>query len=63
VRYRRPRPDQMQIAIISGVAHWQAGCNGYYRSRFGRVVTQWPGTMGEYRDRVCEPCLDDFATV
>ena len=55
------RPDRMAAyneevqRAISGVAHWQAGCNGYYRSRSGRVVTQWPGTMGEYRDRVSEP--------
>jgi cyclohexanone monooxygenase len=47
---------------ISGVAHWQAGCNGYYRSPSGRVVTQWPSTMTEYRDRVEVPDPDDFVT-
>jgi hypothetical protein len=30
---------------------WHAGCNGYYRSPSGRVVTQWPHTMAEYRKR------------
>jgi cyclohexanone monooxygenase len=53
--------DEVQLAI-SGVAHWQAGCNGYYRSASGRVVTQWPSTMTEYRDRVVVPDLRDFVT-
>jgi cation diffusion facilitator CzcD-associated flavoprotein CzcO len=62
------RPDRMASyneevqQAISGVDHWQAGCNGYYRSASGRVVTQWPGTMGEYRDRVVMPDPDDFLT-
>jgi hypothetical protein len=38
---------------IETVKVWQASCNGYYRSANGRVVTQWPYTMGEYRRR-CE---------
>ncbi|MCH2172040.1 NAD(P)/FAD-dependent oxidoreductase [Myxococcota bacterium] len=37
---------------INGVTVWQAGCNDYYRSPSGRVVTQWPHSMGEYRDRI-----------
>jgi cyclohexanone monooxygenase len=62
------RPDRMAEyneevqRAIAGVVHWQAGCNGYYRSPSGRVVTQWPGTMGEYRDRVVVPDPDDFIT-
>jgi hypothetical protein len=36
---------------LDGVAVWQAGCNGYYRSPSGRIVTQWPHTMSEYRRR------------
>jgi cation diffusion facilitator CzcD-associated flavoprotein CzcO len=51
--------DEVQQAI-GGVEHWQAGCNGYYRSSSGRVVTQWPGTMGEFRDRAAVPRPDDF---
>ena len=53
--------EEVQRAI-SGVAHWQAGCNGYYRSASGRVVTQWPSTMTDYRDRVVVPDPDDFIT-
>jgi hypothetical protein len=33
------------------VKAWQAGCNGYYRSPSGRIVTQWPGSMSEYLER------------
>ena len=51
--------EEVQRAI-GGVEHWQAGCNGYYRSASGRVVTQWPGTMGEFRDRAVVPQSDDF---
>ena len=42
--------DEVQRAI-DGVTVWQAGCNGYYRSPSGRVVTQWPFSMSEYRAR------------
>ena len=38
---------------ITKVTVWQASCNGYYRSPSGRVVTQWPFNMGEFRRR-CE---------
>jgi hypothetical protein len=53
------KPDAMErynIEIQKGIESvkvWQANCNGYYRSANGRVVTQWPYTMGEYRRR-CE---------
>ncbi len=36
---------------IEGVTVWQAGCNGYYRTPSGRVVTQWPFSMTEFRRR------------
>jgi hypothetical protein len=36
---------------LAGVDVWQAGCNGYYRVPSGRIVTQWPHTMSEYRTR------------
>ena len=38
-------------AGIEGVDVWQAGCNGYYRTPGGRVVTQWPFSMSEFRER------------
>ena len=39
---------------IANVRVWQADCNGYYRTASGRLVTQWPGTMGELRNRTAE---------
>ena len=42
--------DEVQRAI-AGVAVWQADCGGYYRSPSGRVVTQWPFSMTNYRER------------
>ena len=51
---RRDALERYNAALqrdIAGVAVWQAGCNGYYRSPSGRVVTQWPHTMSEYRRR------------
>jgi hypothetical protein len=36
---------------LDGVEVWQRGaCHGYYRSATGRIVTQWPRTMGAYRE-------------
>jgi len=42
-------------AAMLQVKAWQAGCNGYYRSPSGRIVTQWPGSMSEYRERTAKP--------
>ena len=39
---------------IDAVEVWHAGCNGYYRSPSGRVVTQWPGGMADYRAATIE---------
>jgi len=52
---------KMQEDIEAGVP-WnkQAGCNTYYRSPSGRVVTQWPHTMGEYRDSIELPEFDAY---
>lgn len=40
---------------ISGIKVWQAGCNGYYRTPSGRVVTQWPYSMSDFHERTSEP--------
>ena len=51
------RPEAMEIynheiqEAIAGVTVWNAGCNGYYRTPAGRVVTQWPYTMAEFAQR------------
>jgi cation diffusion facilitator CzcD-associated flavoprotein CzcO len=36
---------------LDQVEVWQAGCSNYYRGPSGRIVTQWPHTMSEYRAR------------
>ena len=45
---------------IAGVEVWNAGCNSYYRSPSGRVVTQWPFTMTDFRDRTATIDPDEF---
>ena len=35
---------------IDGIDVWNLNCNTYYRAPNGRVVTQWPFSMLEYRD-------------
>ena len=51
--------DEIQRAI-AGVRVWQAGCSGYYRTPSGRVVTQWPHSMTEYRTRTQKPDADIY---
>ena len=50
-RYRCTACGRTVQRDIDGIEVWQAGCNGYYRSPSGRVVTQWPHTMTEFRVR------------
>jgi cation diffusion facilitator CzcD-associated flavoprotein CzcO len=40
---------------LDAVEVWQAGCSNYYRAPSGRIVTQWPHTMTEYRSRTLRP--------
>ncbi len=51
--------DDLQAAI-DGVEVWKGGCSHYYLSDSGRIVTQYPGSMFEFRDAVAEPDLGDF---
>ncbi|MDB5481177.1 MAG: NAD(P)/FAD-dependent oxidoreductase [Caulobacteraceae bacterium] len=44
-------------ADLDKVGVWQASCSNYYRTESGRIVTQWPHTMAEYKKR-CE-AVDD----
>lgn len=60
----RPEPmarynDEVQQAIAN-VPAWNANCNGYYRSPSGRIVTQWPFSMTEFRDRTATIDPADF---
>jgi cation diffusion facilitator CzcD-associated flavoprotein CzcO len=48
---------------LAGVEVWQAGCHGYYRVPSGRIVTQWPHSMTEYRTRTQHPDPDAFDVV
>jgi len=51
--------DEVQKAI-SEIKVWQAGCNGYYRTPSGRVVTQWPYSMSDFRNRTTDPDDDAY---
>lgn len=47
---------------IDGIDVWNADCNGYYRAPNGRVVTQWPFSMDEYRRRASTIDWSQFTT-
>ena len=50
---------------ISKITVWQADCSGYYTSRTGRNVTQWPFSMSEFARRTAtiNPDAYEVATV
>ncbi len=60
------RPEALErynVEVQDAIAHvsvWQADCNGYYRAPSGRVVTQWPFSMTEYRRRTETLDLEAF---
>jgi len=63
---KRAVMDEYNVALqddLAGVEVWQAGCHGYYRVPSGRIVTQWPHSMTEYRSRTQRPGLDAFDIV
>ncbi len=39
---------------------WVNGCDSYFRTATGEVVTQIPHTSGWYRDRLAHFPTDDF---
>ena len=47
-------------AALDGVEVWKAGCSHYYLSESGRMVTQYPWSMFDFRESVSEPKLDEF---
>jgi cation diffusion facilitator CzcD-associated flavoprotein CzcO len=48
---------------LDGIGVWSAGgCHNYYRGPSGRIETQWPHSMSEYRHRTHTPDPDDFLT-
>ena len=52
--------DELQ-RTMSSVEVWHAGCHTYYRAPNGRIVTQWPGGMLDYKARTS--VADDDAYV
>jgi cation diffusion facilitator CzcD-associated flavoprotein CzcO len=66
VDVKRRVMDEYNTALqdtLAAVEVWQAGCRGYYRVPSGRIVTQWPGSMSEYRARTQRPDVDAFEIV
>jgi cation diffusion facilitator CzcD-associated flavoprotein CzcO len=60
----RPEPtarynEEVQAAI-GRVQAWQADCHGYYRAPSGRIVTQWPYSMTEFRERTAKPDAEAY---
>ncbi len=49
---------ELQARLAGSV--W-TGCRSWYRTASGRVVTNWPGTAGEYRRRTARLRRADFA--
>lgn len=47
---------------IDGIDVWNADCNGYYRAPNGRVVTQWPFSMDDYKSQSGTIDWSDFIT-
>lgn len=39
---------------------WATGCSSWYQSPNGRVTTNWPGQVQEYRERTADLDLADF---
>jgi len=47
---------------IEAVEPWADGCNNYYRHSSGRVVTQWPKRMSDYRELISKIDPDAYET-
>jgi hypothetical protein len=64
IEIRRDVMDRYNVALqadLDQVEVWQASCSNYYRTPSGRIVTQWPHTMGEYHARCAEQDESRFA--
>ena len=51
--------DEIQGRLANSV--W-ASCSSWYHEDGGRISTNWPGTVAEYKQRCAELDLDDFVT-
>jgi cation diffusion facilitator CzcD-associated flavoprotein CzcO len=54
------RYDAQVQEELSRIEVWQVACHNYYRGPSGRIVTQWPNTMSEYRRRCVSSPLDAY---
>jgi cation diffusion facilitator CzcD-associated flavoprotein CzcO len=54
--------DELQHDLERVEVWRQGACHGYYRSTTGRIVTQWPRTLPEYRERTERPDIDAYIT-
>jgi len=55
----RAYDEEVQERLADGV--W-AGCSSWYRDDGGRITTNWPGTVAEYKQRCAGLDLADFVT-
>jgi cation diffusion facilitator CzcD-associated flavoprotein CzcO len=53
-RYDREVQDRLADSV------WAAGCSSWYRTGSGRITTNWPGEVREYRERTAEFEPADF---
>ena len=63
VDVRRDVMDAYNVGLqeaIDGVEVWKGGCSHYYLAESGRVVTQYPFSMFNFRDSIAEPNLEEF---
>ncbi|MDJ0850381.1 MAG: NAD(P)/FAD-dependent oxidoreductase [Myxococcota bacterium] len=62
---RRDVMDEFNAGLeedLSNVAVWQVGANDYYRTASGKIVTQWPHSFSEYKERVGKDDLSSYET-
>ncbi len=53
-RYDAEMQDRLSRSV------WATGCSSWYQSPGGRVTTNWPGQVQEYRERTADLDLTDF---
>jgi cation diffusion facilitator CzcD-associated flavoprotein CzcO len=52
--------SEMQQRLSRSV--WATGCSSWYQTPGGRITTNWPGQVQEYRERTADLDLDDFVS-
>jgi cation diffusion facilitator CzcD-associated flavoprotein CzcO len=53
-RYDAEMQDRLSRSV------WASGCSSWYQTPGGRITTNWPGQVEEYRERTAELDLTDF---